>query len=73
VFNGKKFDQANLKVFGAKIHIHIPKIKGEVNQRQKSLPPPPCKSFATQHTPINVPTNMIKEHIGAKEIHWNKI
>lgn len=40
VFNAKKFDIANLKVFGAKIHIHISKIKGEVNQRKKSLPPP---------------------------------
>jgi hypothetical protein len=39
VFNEKKFDLTNLKVFGANIHIHIPKIKGEVNQRQKSLPP----------------------------------
>jgi hypothetical protein len=40
VFNGKKFDLEKMRVFGAKIHIHIPKIKGEVNQRQKSLPPP---------------------------------
>lgn len=40
VFNGKKFDLEKMRVFGAKIHIHIPKIKGEINQRQKSLPPP---------------------------------